>query len=372
MGLRKRYEAAMVLSGVGDALGYKKGDWEFCRVGYMIHEQLQEMGGVNSISVCKDNWPVSDDTVMHIATGKALVPETSGEVKEELYSRLAREYIECMKLMVGRGPGVTSVTHTKLLDPEKADGHVIPFNERGGGCGAAMRAMCIGLRYPDPADLQELICVSIESGRMTHHHPTGYLGALAAALFTSFAIQGKPLISWGCDLVNTLPKALEYVCETNREVEQNKKAWGYFGKRWKQYLEERGISDGKSRPKFAVPYGVDERDDFYKKYSYYNGCGGHSGHDAPMIAYDALLGFNGTWTDLCNRAMFHGGDSDSTGVIAGCLFGAMFGYKGVRRCNYSNLEFREELINIARGLYRLSHPGEAVEDSHSCRKCVIA
>lgn len=27
-----------------------------------------------------------------------------------------------------------------------------------------------------------------------------------------------------------------------------------------------------------------------------------------MIAYDAILGCGGDWTELCNRAMFHGGE----------------------------------------------------------------
>ncbi|XP_045166975.2 ADP-ribosylhydrolase ARH1-like [Mercenaria mercenaria] len=363
--LQERYEAAMVLSGVGDALGYKNGIWEFCHYGEEIHEELEDLGGLNKIKVSLPDWKVSDDTVMHMATAEALIEwfdltntdGVSSEPQEQLYLKFAAKYKECLHDMKGRAPGATCVGSCGLLKPDESGGYIIPFNKKGGGCGAAMRAMCIGLFYPHPEDLENLITVSVESGRMTHHHPTGYLGALTTALFTSYSIQGRPLKEWGAGLMETLPKALEYIKESKIDVEQNVEAWDYFTRQWTKYLQLRGISDGKSSPKFPKNFGVKERDAFYSSIGYMRGgFGGKSGHDAPMIAYDSLLGYNGSWPDLCNRAMFHAGDSDSTGVIAACCYGAMFGYKGVNKNNYINLEYRERLRGLGEKLYRVSHP----------------
>ena len=178
----------------------------------------------------------------------------------------------------------------------------------------------------------------------------GYLGSLASALFTSFAVQGKPVREWGAALLSTLPKAMDYIKEVDRDVEENEQHWPYFTEAWTSYLSFRGILQGTSDPVFPEPFPIEERDVFYKSLSL-NGWGGASGHDAPMIAYDALLGAGASWEELCSRAMFHGGDSDSTGVIAAAWWGAMYGMDEVPVSNYNNLEYRERIEIAAATLF---------------------
>nr|XP_015219950.1 PREDICTED: protein ADP-ribosylarginine hydrolase-like protein 1 isoform X2 [Lepisosteus oculatus] len=292
----EKFQAAMVLGGVGDALGYRKGKWESCTSGVQIQEELAALGGMGSLTVDEDNWPLSDGTLMHMTTAEALIT--------------------------------------------------------GSGFGAATKAMCVGMRYWQPERLDTLVEVSIEIGRMTHNHPTGFLGSLCAALFASYAVQGRPVVRWGRDMMKVLPTAEEYCRKTIRHMAEYQEKWFYFETKWQFYLEEREIErDGQDKPAFPERHDAEEMDKIYKRWSS-EGRGGRRGHDAPMIAYDALLAAGSDWTELCKRAMFHGGESGATGSIAGCLYGLRYGLEQVPAGLYRGLEKRERLEFLGAELFK--------------------
>jgi ADP-ribosylarginine hydrolase len=415
---RSRYEACMVLGAVGDCLGYNGGKWEFNRSGAIIHEEFESMGGMDKFDpknwLVSDDTIMALATAKGLVVSfqkeqAMIVAKRDKEIKEEKeakekgtpkekakdgkdtmksskepkeskaslffrrkrnngsngdldpekkrlnleYLAIAQEYVECLGDMLHRAPGRTCVNGVKSLHPTKENGYIIPFNSYGGGCGAAMRSMAVGLRYFREEEEHTLIVVSVESGRMTHNCPLGFLGSVASALFTAYAIRDIPAVGWGHRLLTVLPKVLDYIREVGRDVEENERHWPKFGECWKKYVEERKILTDDSIPEFPSEYGVDERDKYYTSLSL-NGWGGSMGHDAPMIAYDALLNAGKNWKDLMKKAALHGGDNDSTGIIAGSWYGALYGFDGVPELNYKNVEKYDELKMVGQQIYSIA------------------
>lgn len=91
-------------------------------------------------------------------------------------------------------------------------------------------------RYPRPDQLLSLVAVAVETGRMTHPHPTGFLGAVASALFTAYAVQRRPVTSWGLGLINeACPIAKDFVRGRGFAVEESVRDWDYFCDKWQWY-----------------------------------------------------------------------------------------------------------------------------------------
>ncbi|XP_061743457.1 inactive ADP-ribosyltransferase arh2 isoform X2 [Nerophis ophidion] len=297
---------------------------------------------------------------MHMTTAQALI--TDYWSLEDLYRELVRLYVGAMVSLQGRTPDPTTVEGCVHLKPHNVllAWHT-PFNEKGSGFGAAAKAMCVGMRYWQPERLENLVEVSIETGRMIHNHPTGFLGSLATALFASFAIQGKPLGTWGRELLKVIPRAEEYCRKTIRHMAEYQENWFYFEAKWQFYLEERGLEkEGQNKPLVDNRYDADETDKTYKRWSS-EGRAGRRGHDAPMIAYDALLIAGSDWAQLCRRAMFHGGAGEATGLIAGCLFGLLYGLNQVPSSLYQDLDKRERLEQLGEALYKAASAEKSID-----------
>ncbi|XP_060625633.2 inactive ADP-ribosyltransferase ARH2 isoform X1 [Anolis sagrei] len=348
-----KFKAAMLLAGVGDALGYRNFTQENNALGAKIQGELKEIGGLENLVMSPDKWPVSDNTLMHMATAEALI--TDYWCLEDLYRELVKRYVDIIEKLPGRRSDPSTIEGCSQLKP---DNYLLawhtPFNEKGSGFGAATKAMCLGMKYWKPDRLESLIEVSIEVGRMTHNHPTGFLGSLCTALFVAYAIQGKPLVQWGREMMKVVPMAEDYCKKTIRHMAEYQEHWFYFEAKWQFYLEEREINeDNQNKPCFPDNYDAEEREKTYRRWSS-EGRGGRRGHDAPMIAYDALLGCGTDWTELCNRAIFHGGESAATGAIAGCLYGLLYGLNKVPKGLYQDLEQRERLEHLGETIFRLS------------------
>ena len=88
-------------------------------------------------------------------------------------------------------------------------------------------------RYPKPDQLLSLVAIAVETGRMTHPHPTGFLGAVASALFAAYAVQRRPITTWGFGLLNeACPIAWSFVQGRGYAVEESERDWSYFSDKW--------------------------------------------------------------------------------------------------------------------------------------------
>ncbi|CAF1218637.1 unnamed protein product [Adineta ricciae] len=351
--LLDRYKACLVLSGAGDALGYRSGIWQFNSNGRDIHRELNErFGQIEDIRIELPQWRVSDDTILHIAVGQALVEHGEKDPSPALYSRVVKKFKEILNDLKNRHPSSSTVSAISRLSEKDWSQ---PYSAVSNDCTAAVRSMVIGLRYSQPSEFENLMRVSLEISRMTHTHTWGFLGGFTSALFTSYAIQNKPVKTWSQSLIEILPTVQDYIQTQQRpDLAQNMRSWLSFETFWRNFIpqQETNVKD------------LDQRDEFYRQFSH-AGWAGASGTDCIALAYNALLTCRGSWSELCKRAALHGGHGDATGCIAGALFGAIHGFENVPKQNYENVEHHDELETIGKKLFHLCQgsvqPKEKVE-----------
>jgi ADP-ribosylarginine hydrolase len=352
LALKNKFKAVMILHALGDTIGFKNGDWEFNYhdtdkfevldyVNELIYEFI-DLGGINGIDL--KEWKISDDTFLHIALAKSLLTykqkdglneDIIREIKANMYDEADRMWQEAdgtytdldgKKVVFNRYIGITTSENIDTFTKDY-DARYAPYNDYGGGNGAAMRTLCIGMCFSEEQNRNELIQLSIISSQTTHNNASGYLGGFNAALFTALAIEDVPLKEWPYILIKYLKsdKLKSFLSLNNLDQVYDHSQYIRY---WQKYIDTKFDKHGNplriranSNPMHRIRY---YHDNFYKGGISYQI--GSSGYLCMIMAFDALLDCDGCWEKLVVYAMLHSGDSDTIGAVAGGLYGAKYGF----------------------------------------------
>lgn len=338
---------SFLAAALGDAVGYPL---EFMTATNARRLRAQWKGEV--FASLTDEHRISDDTIMHLATARAItafaILYTDQQQlvfnRDEFAHDVFREYTASLSPEVmlddtslSRAPGIQSKAAVKYMRANEYP----PYRPSAGGNGAAMRTMCLGLALPRRWQLSLLIEAAVVASAATHNHPVAILGGVMTAVFTSYALLGgvTSISNWanwffGNPLPNLgnafymqfAPSKFDKAAVPNAEATPYEWTFYYcaalgltaswpwktlstddndikaFYTRWTRYLKAPApalhVANLASPPQLQTQW-----DDYWREMSY-GGQPGFSGYDAPMMAYDALLkmyGPNGLLSTTFNR-----------------------------------------------------------------------
>lgn len=366
--MEDKYIGCMILHAVGDTVGFKNSKWEFKGGGYeSVLEKVYEfidLGGITKISL--KGWNVSDDTILHIHTAESILQDYNS--MNTLGNIFKKSFMDAFKQFSDEGyelryPGKTTLQSFKLLH-EGSGWNEIPYNLYSGGSGASMRTLCLGLALHGDENRHKLIQVAIETSRITHNSAIGYLGGLASALFTAYAIERKRINDWPFLMLELFKNGTisKYIKSVGRDVDKYEQDHHIFLEKWHRYIDDKFDDDRNvmkrkstrnlvSRSKYyheAFAFQKKKSDNLIEVSSFI----GSGGDDSVIVAYDCLIDAGTNWEKLVYYSMLHSGDTDTTGAIAGGFFGALYGIKDVPQNFMEHLEYKKELIGLAKKLYK--------------------
>lgn len=183
------------------------------------------------------------------------------------------------------------------------------------GCGAVMRAAPFGL-FPALGDLDAVFRLGVETGALTHGHPSGSLSAGHLAATIACLRDGMGLR----DALNQADAILAREPDHMETTLALAKAYRLSDK-------------GPPAPEALEGLG-----------------GGWVGEEALAIAVCCALTAE-DFADGVLRAVNHSGDSDSTGAICGNLLGALWGEAAIPVRWLEELELRAEIARLADDLF---------------------
>ena len=369
---------SMYYSIIGDIIGFGNGSVEFNEFNnnivksnydakynslftiYHIYNFISN-GGFSGFSI--KNLIASDDSILNLAVYdglKSSVNQRHHEIINKIKEKLI-EYYQNDKLKDKRFYGIRTIKSLDRLINRNLDWERFSYSVNAGGCGASIRSMPIGLFYNGKKNREKLLEISIQSSRITHNNPTAYLGGFASALFTALAIENVKPFNWIDELLSffregTIIKFVKKIIGEKFKNElkyhlQDVDEFFYLLLKYKEWRFEKVdnkfvFNSSKNSKKKSMKF-LDIRNNLFYEYfnrpGYYNP--GSNGLDSVIIAYDSILECEGNFEKLIYNSMLHAGDSDSTGCIAGALFGAYYGNVNLPS-NLTDIELKIKLDNL--------------------------
>lgn len=348
---KDKITASLYLSAYCDKLGYLNGDMEF-NFNYSVKNDINKALSLQlyltnyylasgGTQMDLTDYIVSDDTLFTIATLKGVI---KGDIKKEyvkVYDKINSEREKFDNDI--RGSGFTTMNYLEKLK-EGEDYKKFKYSVKNGGNGACMRSAPIGLLVDD---LDEIIKLSIDSGKMTHNYIIGYLGSFVNAYFTYLAMKNVEPWKWADHLLKVLNdgKIDSYIKKNYDDYDQYKKEKQEYIEYWLEYKEKRLdkfekqkiFIDPKERFTFLMSFNPRFKEDDFN-YSEM----GSSGLDCCIIALDSIImslqanlnrefnredpsSYHYNTESFFYYACVHFGDSDTTGAVAGAWLGALTG-----------------------------------------------
>jgi ADP-ribosylglycohydrolase len=330
--MRSRFRGCLIGGAVGDALGAPV---EFMNYGEIVGKFGP--GGIRDyVSAYGKTGAITDDTQMTLFTAEGMLRayvrgcmrgiSTFTGVTGHAYQRWleSQGYTSSMEigrdgwlweqkaLHSARAPGRTCISALK----SKRDFGDKAINDSK-GCGGVMRVAPVGLyawhRRTEEGSAAEFFNIASEIAGLTHGHPTGQWPAGVLALLVMRCLEGVPLVESLIE-AKTILKTKDRYQETLNAI----------------LIAEALAASGQ-------PVGAGQVEKL---------GGGWVAEEALAISlYCGLVA-----TDFEHGialAVNHGGDSDSTGAIAGNLLGALLGVESIPEGWRRSLELSDVIQQVA-------------------------
>ena len=261
-------------------------------------------------------------SIVHAATLRWLVTQgVRPSIEREVDGWLSQQ----PELHARRGPGDTCL---KSLRAATSLGE-LPVNDRK-GCGGVMRVAPVGI-YSQGEDA---FALAAECAQQTHGHPSGYLASGWMASCVSALARGASLRA----AIDRAHLALAHAPAVRRQL---------------QHFDETRVALNVA---IALATSAIEQDERPARIPAAIGAGWVAEEAMAIGLYCAMLGeawvdagrpVAEAFEDAVSLAVSHGGDSDSTGSIAGQLLGARFGEAAIPARWAEQVELRDVTLAVA-------------------------